>query len=374
MERKPATDYRGCLTEHGRTFWHDDGTLYLNWTCSGVSFSFTGTTLLAEMTAVPGAELEMGRPMPFAPAAPTERKTWPCVAVFLDDGEQPSRYFELDSPQAEYLVFAAKQPETHKITIRKMTENPKGKAGLIALRAEGCLAPAPVAPKKLKLEFIGDSITCGFGNATQERDRMFYPLEENGWLAHPAVAARILDADFSTICYSGIAVMKWGMRLGDRVMPAMGDLYPYTDRLIEEMQGKTDEFQPWHFAANRPDVIILNLGTNDASIIDFTNQGAAGRQLFEEEYIAFLRLLREKNGPEPWIVCALGSMDYFLYDNIRQAASRFEGETGDSRIRCFKYGRMRFIDGFGGAGHPNTVTHQRMGQEIADFIRPLVGR
>jgi len=374
MQTIRIQDCRDQLTEHGRTYWHDDTALYFNWTCAGVSFDFTGTSLLAEMVAAPGAELEMGRANPFAPAAPTERQTWPFVAVFLDGHAEPYRQFELTGERALYLVFAAPQPETHRITIRKMSENPKGKAGLAGFQTDGTIAPATCEPAKLKLEFIGDSITCGFGNATNDRDRMFYSMEENGWLAHPAVAARILNADLSTICYSGIAVLKWNMRLGDRTMPSMGDLYPYTDRLAEEMLGRENDFQAWDFAGNRPDVIVLNLGTNDASIIDFTNQGLAGQQRFEDEYIDFLKLLREKNGPQPWIVCALGSMDYFLFDNIRHAVSRLEQETGDSRIRCFKYGRMRFMDGFGGAGHPNLATHQRMGQEIAAFIETLVGR
>jgi lysophospholipase L1-like esterase len=374
MKRIPVANCLAALSQHGRTFLHENGTLFLNWTCSGVSFNFTGTTLLAEMVAVPGAELEMGRDTPFAPPKPTERKTWPCVAVYIDEDTQPWRSIELDHEQSPVLLYAASQTETHKITIRKMTENPKGKAGILSFLTDGDLSPIAAGPARLKLEFIGDSITCGFANATNERDRLFYSQDENGWLAHPAIAARILNAEFSTVCYSGIAIMRWPMSFGDRKMPNMSDLYPYTDRLAEEMYGKDDHFREWDFAANRPDVVIVNLGTNDASVIEFNNLGQAGQQRFEDEYIGFLKLLREKNGGQPWIVCALGSMDYFLYDHIARAVSRFTTETGDERIACFKYGRMRFAEGFGGCGHPNLATHQRMGEEIAAFIKTLAVR
>jgi lysophospholipase L1-like esterase len=374
MKRIPINTGLAVITQHGRTLLHENGILFLNWTCSGVSFNFTGKTLLADLYAVPGAELEMGRDMPFAPPKLTERKTWPCLAVFLDDDPQPYRYFEIGREQSSEVIFAASQAETHKITIRKMSENPKGKAGILAFVTDGDLSPAAVAPGRLKLEFIGDSITCGFGNATSERDRLFFSQDENGWLAHPAVAARILDAEFSTICYSGIAIMRWPMSLGDRKMPNMGDLYPYTDRLAEEMYGQTDHFRAWDFAANLPDVIVINLGTNDASVIDFGNLGQEGQRRFEDEYIAFLKLLREKNGKQPWIVCALGTMDYFLYDNLARAVGRYQAETGDERTSTFKYGRMRITEGFGGCGHPNLATHQRMGEEIAACIKKLTGR
>ena len=48
----------------GRTLWRDEeGTLFFDWTCSGIELWFKGTTLLAEFSAMPGEEpeIEIGR-------------------------------------------------------------------------------------------------------------------------------------------------------------------------------------------------------------------------------------------------------------------------------------------------------------------------
>ncbi|MFA9463945.1 MAG: SGNH/GDSL hydrolase family protein [Velocimicrobium sp.] len=225
--------------------------------------------------------------------------------------------------------------------------------------------------KKCSIEFIGDSITCGFGNLSNERDRLFFSEDENGWMSHAAIAARKLDAEFSIISYSGIAITK-GIEHSKWEMPSMEDLYPYTDRLIEEKHGVKDSFKKWDFKQNTPDVIVLNLGTNDATVIELNEEISLGIERFEKEYYQFLKMLREKNGTKPWIICSLGSMDYYLYDNIKKVAELFSKINGDSKIRCFKYDRIRYTDGLGACSHPNIMTHSRMGNQIADYITKLL--
>jgi hypothetical protein len=252
-----------------------------------------------------------------------------------------------------------------------MTENPKGKLSIRKLLTDGIIEKTEEDSKKLNIEFIGDSITCGFGNLSNERDRLFFSADENGWLSHATIAARRLNASYSIISYSGIAITK-GLGNIEWQSPSMTDLYPFTDRLIEEKIGDTKTFTRWDFSQSRPDVIVLNLGTNDATLIDFNGDIPNGIQKFEEDYYNFLQMLREKNGNEPWIICSLGSMDYFLFDNISKVVERFSKEKNDHRIRCFKYSRIRFTDGFGACGHPNLTTQLRMGNEIADYITTLL--
>ncbi len=355
------------LERLGRTFQGPNKEIYMNWTCSGISFRVTGTYLIVELNALPGLEMDRN-PLD---GAVCHRETWPYAAVFIDEGEEPEHYFEIRGTARQFVLFSGESEETHTITIRKMTENPKGKLSISRIFTDGTIVKADRGNKNLRIEFIGDSITCGFGNLSCEKDRLFYSADENGWLSHAAVAARKLKAEFGIISYSGIAITKgigtmtWGI-------PSMAELYPYTDRLIEEHYGKEDFYEEWGFDQSKPDVIVLNLGTNDATVIDFNEDNIRGIQKFEEDYYQFLKMLRDKNGTQPWIICALGSMDYYLYDNILKVAERFAIEQKDTRIRCFKYGRIRMTDGYGACGHPNTKTQIRMGNEIADYISELL--
>lgn len=355
------------LRRLGRTYNGPSNEIYMNWTCSGVSFRFKGSYLIAEMNALPGDEVDRN-PMN---GSMSHRDTWPYAAVFIDDKKEPEQYFEVRGASKRQVVFLADQQESHTISIRKMTENPKGKLSISRFFTDGIIEMEEETPGRLNIEFIGDSITCGFGNLSCEKDRLFYSVDENGWLSHAAIAARKLEADFSIISYSGISITK-GIGNMEWFCPSMTELYPYTDRLIEECIGKKDSFEEWDFDQSKPDVIVLNLGTNDATVIDFNGENKRGLQQFEKDYYQFLKMLREKNGEEPWIICALGSMDYYLYDNIVKVAEQFALEHHDTKIKCFKYGRIRITDGYGACGHPNTKTQLRMGEEIADYLSELL--
>jgi lysophospholipase L1-like esterase len=319
------------------------------------------------MNALPGDEIDRNS----FDGSISNRETWPYAAVFVDGKEEPEQYFEIRGTAKQYIIFSCNSEETHTITIRKMTENPKGKLSISRFYTDGIIEKIEEGTKKLSIEFIGDSITCGFGNLSCEKDRLFYSADENGWLSHAAVAARKLEAEFSIISYSGISITK-GIGNMEWYCSSMPELYPYTDRLIEEHYGKQASYEEWDFNQSKPDVIVLNLGTNDATVIDFNGDNIRGIQKFEEDYYQFLRMIREKNGPEPWIICTLGSMDYYLYDNILKVAELFATENKDTRIRCFKYGRIRITDGYGACGHPNIKTQLRMGNEIAEYISELL--
>lgn len=369
MKRISVADCKNKLERLGRTYDAHDGDIYINWTCAGIRFKFTGLSLVAELGGICGEEIDIN---PFDGTS-SKRKTWPCAAVFIDDSDEPSEYFEINSKSHNYLLFSSEKEETHIITLRKLTENPKGKFAVKSFICEGKIEKADKNTKKLNIEFIGDSITCGFGNKAVDRDRLFFSEDENGWLSHAAIAARKLDADFSILSYSGIAITK-GIGKYKWPAPSMVDLYPYTDRLIEEQQNKQGGFLEWNFKNSKYDVIVLNLGTNDATVIDFNENVIKGTERFEKDYYNFLRLIREKNGKTPYIICALGSMDYYLYDNIKKVVNEFATENDDDKIICFKYSRIRVKDGYGACGHPNLITQKRMGGEIADYISTVLNK
>lgn len=367
MKKISVIECKNKLQRLGRTYDAADGDIYINWTCSGIRFKFTGSSLVAELGGICGEETDIN----LFDGTSSKRKTWPYAAVFIDDSDEPSEYFEVNSKSHKFLLFSSEKEETHIITLRKLTENPKGKIAVKNFICDGTIDKPDKSTKKLNIEFIGDSITCGFGNKATDRDRPFFAEDENGWLSHAAIAARKLDADFSIVSYSGIAITKG---IGKYQWPAssMADLYPYTDRLIEEQLNKQSGFLEWDFKRSKYDVIVLNLGTNDATVIDFNEDIIKGTELFERDYYNFLSFIREKNGKTPYIICSLGSMDYYLYDNIKKVVKEFALRNHDDKISCFKYSRIRVTDGYGACGHPNLITQERMGVEISDYIRSLL--
>ena len=161
-----------------------------------------------------------------------------------------------------------------------------------------------------------------------------------------------------------------GIVIGKRAMPyAMNRIYAWTDRPGQERVGQTPE--KWNFAARPSDYVILNLGTNDCYALLFSRDFEKARAQFLDDYTDFLKEIRRLNGPETEIICALGSMNYYLYPEIEQAVRTLREQTGDRRIHSFRYRPMAPLDGYGAAGHPSGTTQRKMGQELADFIRSL---
>ena len=334
--------------------------LYCDWTLSGVELWFRGSTLLADLCALPGAEMDRS---PLTGQI-TERPTWPWCAVILDEEEIPAATFAVEGESCTRLLFHTDGEETHRLRLVKRTENGKGYLGVRGFWTDGEILPPPDRPAPKQIVFIGDSITCGFGNTTEEKDRLFFSPDEDGWQSHGAVAARMLGMEPTLVSSSGICVTTY------RGWPhpyAMDGLYDYTDRMLEDKLGRT-ELTRWDFAAHPADYVVLNLGTNDANGLAL--EGAEGPAHHARAYRAFLEHLRAVH-PGAHILCALGSMDYYLYTDLQRIVAEYRRDTGDHRVECFRYPKMDIADPVGACGHPHVSTHRKMARALADRITAL---
>lgn len=361
MRRYSVSDLSDRLVTYGRTFVEPkEDILFFNWSCSTVEFLFSGTHLNVSFRADCGYEFEG---LPTDPNSP-KRPTWPWVAVFLDDMPMPIRRFEVASPNETWLLYQSQKPETHRIRLTKLTENSKTFLGITAFTAEGEFLPLEKKPAR-RMEIVGDSITCGYGNLVKEPTRHFFSSDEDAWQSYGALAARQLGFEWSCVSISGITAVRHPGWPGDY---AMEELYPYTDRVCQTKLGM--EPARWDFANNHNDYVVVNLGTNDCFGILFS-EAEGELERFADAYLAFLREIRAANGPETRIVCALGTMNYYLYHDIVRAVEKFRRETGDSRVWTLRLRPIHPLDGLGADGHPALETHKKMADELAAFLKTL---
>lgn len=363
------------ITESGQIPFFFGRTLYdterqgrfFNWTASGFALRFFGDRLAMDAAA-------------FGDPYPGEGDNLPGLIVFADGREQPVKRLKLNGGRETYELFAAPNMGEHTVRVVKRTENSKGRVCVHRLLVSGEALPY-TPPKRRKLEFVGDSITCGFGNTMPPEATQFNNDLEEGLEAYPEITARILDADYHSLCISGIplcppadaADIQPNPWMPEGVIPherAMDEHYLYTDRNHQEEMGLTEGFARWDFARFRPDAVIINLGTNDTGRLFRARHKPVEEAYFRSRYTAFLHTLRKQNGPQAVLACTLGPMNYYLYDTIEKAVADYRAQTGDERVFSMKFAPVDPVsEGFGGLAHPNVKTDLRMGQELAEALK-----
>lgn len=334
----------------GRTLFYNN-IRYMNYSCSGLEFVFTGTKAEAVLWSD-------------SPSMEAIYKAW--VAVFVNDEEQPSRRFALEKEEDTYLLYEGTEAKETKIRLVKYSEDAFGRVGVKSLILEGS-EPKPTAKKKRKLEFIGDSITCGYGNEGVWMVDVFNTTQENPWEAYAATTSRALEADYHLISWSGIGIIS---NYTEEEVPndpwLMPPMYPYADKATDMALGK--EPLVWDNTSFVPDCIIINLGTNDHSYC----KGITERvETFGREYHQFVKKVRSLN-PNSKILCTLGAMGQDLCAEIERQVNLLTAE-GVEDIYYMAFDVQLEEDGIGSDWHPTIITHKKMAKKLEGKLKDILG-
>ena len=228
----------------------------------------------------------------------------------------------------------------HTFAIYRQSEHHFGEVGICALSYDGEMLAKP-ADKNLYIEFIGDSISCGFGNLGSSSQGDGAALWSDGTQAYTYLTAQALNADWSNVAWSGI-----GCKYGYGTI-TMQDVYPV-------QRYNYDKTTMYDFS-KEPNIVVLALGTNDNSI-----QGNA--TLKREGLVEMLTLVREKNPNAP-IVWIHGMMTSGVSAMIEEIVAEFGGaEAGYYACRLTQ-------NNAGGGSHPNLAGQQKFADELVAFIQ-----
>jgi lysophospholipase L1-like esterase len=287
------------------------------------------------------------------------------------DGGEPTP-LALTPGVAEYALAEGLATGEHEVLLWKRTESsPEGRANASVTQIQGFRllgeALLAAAGPARRVEFVGDSITCGYGNeveTTTPDDFKFTTLGENSHKAYGAVTAKNLGADYVGVSYSGKGMSRnYGDSAGERVPEFYLDTIP------------DDAASPaWDFSRFTPDAVVINVGTNDFSTV------GVDRELFVSEYSEFLGAIRS-NYPSAVIVAAIGPMlsDYYpagadAWTNAQadvQAAVDARVAAGDASVFFLAFTPQ--TSPYGEDWHPTAATHVRMADAVTALLKEKLG-
>jgi hypothetical protein len=277
-------------------------------------------------------------------------------AVIIDNNAP--RLLNTDTSKTYLIANNLNGSRPHKIVIQKRTETFVGKGEFLGfVLDEGKKILPPEKRPDRRIEFIGNSITCAYGVEGDSATCRYSPGTQNANLSYASIIARELNADYSLIAYSGRGVVR---NYGDKNKTSVDPMPCLYDRICFN-----DSTSKWNFTSWIPQVVVINLGTNDFSTKPFPD-----KDVFQNAYKNLIGKVRSFY-PGVMIFCLCGPMiDEPCLSYIKEVV---RDEQKDKRDRDVFFIGIHYSvmtkEDWGCDSHPNVKGMLKMVREIAPEIK-----
>lgn len=243
-------------------------------------------------------------------------------------------------------------PGIHHVTVCRNTETAMGYTQVNSIQAQKVFKWTPGT--KLKIEFIGNSITCG-----AEADTMLMPSKQYQWgdwhrayLGYGPRTARKLGAQWSLVSVSGIGLIHSCCEM-EETMPLSYDKF-----VLRYNQ------KPYDFSTFKPDLICICLGQND---------GIQDSTAFCTAYVDFVKKVKSLNPNAKKVVLLTSPMDngeltVWLKKMLDSVSKQLKND-GISDVYTFHFSRAW---NSGGATHPDIEEHEQIANELSNYLYSIL--
>jgi lysophospholipase L1-like esterase len=246
----------------------------------------------------------------------------------------------------------------HLLRMQKRSEAEQGRTTVHSFDLEKGASLVSYFPSRARhIEFIGNSITAGYGTEGKVKTEPFKAETENCNLAYGAIISRYFDADYTFIAHSGRGAVR---NYGDKNRVSK-------NTMRERMMNTFDEDSTfkWDFKGYKPDLIVINLGSND-----FSTNPHPLREEFLGAYSEILLRLRGVYGADVPVLCVAppkGPAFDFIRDFVR--------DSKDAKLGFAAYLNGVYNDGSdqGSSGHPNYEGQKKIAMNLIPYISTLTG-
>jgi lysophospholipase L1-like esterase len=323
--RIPASDAR--IRYEGRFDFSSTQAPVIIWQASRISFDFSGNAV--------GLLFDDAKGQNFFNAA-------------VDESNTIVEISEKTGPQA--IRFSGFSNGRHHLTLFKRSEASVGTVGFcgVELLPDAKLWPSSPPIYKLRMEFLGDSITVGACNEDGAEDQWNIRRTHNAALSYAALTAKAFLADHRNIAVSGM-----GIAAGWTEVRA-GEVW---DKVYPNPSSPRADLIQW-----RPQVLFVNLGENDDSFPKAHGQPFPAN--YTSGYVALVRAIRRAR-PEARIVLLRGGMS----GGAQSEPLRTAWESAVTQLEAGDKGISHFVFKHWTKTHPRVADDQNMADELIDWLK-----
>lgn len=260
--------------------------------------------------------------------------------------------FKTDKSNGIYQLANNLKDTTHTVEISRRTEWHGGNSRFHGFTIDEGRKTFALPRLKRNIEFIGNSLTCGYGILGKNNAEHFTYDTEDSYYTYSALVSRAVNANFIAVCRSGIGMYQ----------SYEGDTSFAQPKLYDEIT--TGSKTAWDYKNNQPDLVVIELGANDlAEKLDSI--------AFAEAYIRFVQKIRSQYATAN-IICAAGpdltgGSGSKFQSYIRAITNYFVNK--DKRIHYFYFGTTYCN---GSDWHPNIQEHAQMAAVLLPFVKELM--
>lgn len=267
------------------------------------------------------------------------------------------RVIRISNELKSYTLYEGEQIESHVIKLVKRTEARLGIVSFFGFETDGVINRMRMPTKKLKIEFIGNSITCGYGIEALNQNAPFRGKTENVTKSYAYVAAERLNAEAHFTAFSGKGMYR---NFGERPdqSPDMLDLH---EVVMPQRKIK------WEYYRFIPHIVVINLGSNDFAPPMETNPHE-----FTKEYFKLVERIIAQYGDDCDIYCLNGPMlaekESKIVESCLLKVMNTYREQGKPNIFYFRLSHQNGSTGFGANWHPSSQQGLLNAIELSKYI------
>lgn len=320
----------------GRTLVNDDESVSYDWTGVYMETSFWGSQFII-LASEEGTSYHN---------------------IFVDG--QWTKKIKIEGTTPQRIVLATTNDKHwHKIRLQKCTEGQYGRVTIhqVVLPKGGQIAP--VKRKERMIEVYGDSYTCGYGTESQKASDPFRIETENCDKAYGCIIARYFDADYALTAHSGQGMVRdWAdpKQISDVNMSTR-----YTQ--VFDDHGT----QPYGFDLYQPQLVIINLGTNDFSPVAIPTD-----EQYVGAYLKMIDTIRSKYKGVKILCVTPHSAGRYLESCLRLLAER-TADMDDVFMANPLAGMVTVERDMGADWHPNYQGQRKIAMSLTPQISAIMG-
>lgn len=268
---------------------------------------------------------------------------------------------KVSGKDAQKVVLADKLSSgKHILRMQKCTEGEFGCTILKQVIVDSKTKLSAVKPTGRMIEVIGDSYTCGYGTESNRAEDPFELETENCDKAYACIVARYFNADYALVAHSGQGMVRhWA----DSVQISRNSMPERWTRIFDAHGSEAYDFQ-----AYTPQLVMINLGTND-----FSPTAIPTSDQYVGAYVELILQIKARYGQDIPVLCIT---PHSANTYLRAALAELKMKTACMEKVYMANDLSNTISGQGDLGasyHPNYMGQCKIAMSLIPQVATIMG-